>query len=100
MDEYAALFSTTNDDYIKERLTDVRDVAVRLSGHLTDVLRPEIGALDDPLILVAGELLPSQVVTLGDREVAGIVTESGGRTSHAAILATLRLDALEASKSE
>ncbi len=43
-----------------------------------------------PLILVANELLPSQVVTLGNREVAGIVTETGGRTSHAAILARSR----------
>jgi phosphotransferase system enzyme I (PtsI) len=90
MDEYAALFAKTEDDYIRERLTDVRDVAIRLSGHLTDVLKPHLGALRGPLILVAGELLPSQVVTLGDREVAGIVTESGGRTSHAAILARSR----------
>ena len=53
LDEYTALFASTNDDYIKERLADVRDVGIRLSGHLTDVLRPEIGALRDPLILVA-----------------------------------------------
>ena len=90
LDEYAALFASTNDEYIKERLSDVRDVAVRLSGHLSDVLQPELGALADPLILVAGELLPSQVVTLGTRQVAGIVTESGGGTSHAAILARSR----------
>ncbi|MEX0586902.1 MAG: phosphoenolpyruvate--protein phosphotransferase, partial [Pirellulales bacterium] len=90
LDEYAALFVSTNDDYIKERLADVRDVAIRLSGHLSDVLRPDVSALGDRLILVAGELLPSQVVTLGGREVAGIVTESGGRTSHAAILARSR----------
>lgn len=52
------------DDYIKERLADVRDVVIRLSGHLTDVLQPT-GALSGPLVLVASELLPSQVVTLG-----------------------------------
>lgn len=90
LDEYAALFARTDDEYIKERLADVRDVAIRLSGHLTEVLQPQLGALPGPLILVAGELLPSQVVTLGGREVAGIVTESGGRTSHAAILARSR----------
>ena len=39
---------------------------------------------------MADELLPSQVVTLGNREVAGIVTQTGGRTSHAAILARSR----------
>ncbi len=90
LDEYAALFESTRDEYIKERLSDVRDVVIRLSGHLTDVLQPQLSSLSGPLILVAGELLPSQVVTLGDREVAGIVTESGGRTSHAAILARSR----------
>ena len=47
-------------------------------------------ALPGPLIIVADELLPSQVVMLGNREVAGIVTQAGGRTSHAAILARSR----------
>ena len=88
--EYTALFSSTRDDYIKERLADVRDVVIRLSGHLSDVLQPQLEVLPGPLILVANELLPSQVVTLGNREVAGIVTESGGQTSHAAILARSR----------
>ena len=63
---------------------------IRLSGHLSDVLDPQLEALQGPLVLVANELLPSQVVTLGNREVAGIVTETGGQTSHAAILARSR----------
>lgn len=90
LDEYTALFSSTRDEYIKERLADVRDVVIRLSGHLSDVLEPQLAALRDPLILVANELLPSQVVTLGKREVMGVVTETGGQTSHAAILARSR----------
>jgi phosphoenolpyruvate-protein phosphotransferase (PTS system enzyme I) len=90
LEEYTTLFTATEDDYIKERLADVRDVVIRLSGHLSDVLQPQLHALPDPLILVANELLPSQVVTLGERQVAGIVTETGGRTSHAAILARSR----------
>jgi phosphotransferase system enzyme I (PtsI) len=90
LEEYTALFTSTKDDYIKERLADVRDVVIRLSGHLSEVLQPQLGALRGPLILVAKELLPSQVVTLGNREVAGIVTETGGQTSHAAILARSR----------
>jgi phosphotransferase system enzyme I (PtsI) len=90
LEEYTALFASTQDEYIKERLADVRDVVIRLSGHLTEVLQPQLAALPEPLILVVTELLPSQVVTLGSREVAGIVTETGGRTSHAAILARSR----------
>ncbi len=67
--EYTSLFAQTKDDYIKERLADVRDVVVRLSGHLSEVLHADAPAIDEPLILVADELLPSQVVMLGDREV-------------------------------
>ena len=45
LDEYAALFESTRDEYIKERLADVRDVVIRLSGHLTEVLQPQLAAL-------------------------------------------------------
>lgn len=90
LDDYTKLFSETKDEYLKERLADVRDVVVRLSGHLSDVLRAEPLPTDEPLILVADELLPSQVVMLGDHEVRAIVTQAGGPTSHAAILARSR----------
>jgi phosphotransferase system enzyme I (PtsI) len=87
LDEYTQLFTRTSDEYLKERLADVRDVVIRLSGHLSDVLAPYTDAVDGPIILIANELVPSHVVTLGTREVAGVVTQAGGRTSHAAILA-------------
>ena len=90
LDEYTALFTRMSDEYLRERLTDVRDVIIRLSGHLTDVLDSNVESIPGPLILVADELLPSQVVTLGNRDVAGIVTQAGGQTSHAAILARSR----------
>ena len=85
--EYTTLFAKTNDDYLKERVNDVRDVVIRLSGHLSDVLNPESPAMEGPLIIVTEELLPSQAVMLGDIEVRGIVTQSGSDTSHAAIIA-------------
>jgi len=90
LSEYASLFARTRDELLKERLADVRDVVVRLSGHLSDVLLPETSCLPDPLIVVADELLPSHVMTLGQREVSGVVTQAGGQTSHAAILARSR----------
>jgi phosphoenolpyruvate-protein phosphotransferase len=90
LQDYTELFSRTDDEYLRERLADVRDVVVRLSGHLSEVLEPEGGIPTGELVLIADELLPSQVVTLGDRKVAGIVTQSGSRTSHAAILARSR----------
>ncbi|MGE0609387.1 MAG: phosphoenolpyruvate--protein phosphotransferase [Pirellulales bacterium] len=90
LNEYTSLFARTKDEYLLERLADVRDVIIRLSGHLSEVLQPGAASITGPLILVVDELLPSQAVTLGDREVAGIVTQSGGQTSHAAILARSR----------
>jgi phosphotransferase system enzyme I (PtsI) len=90
MNEYTSLFARTKDEYLKERVNDVRDVVVRLSAHLTDVVRPETGVLPGPLIVVADELLPSQVVALGDIEVRAIVTQTGSQTSHAAIIARSR----------
>ena len=90
LDDYSALFARTKDEYLKERLSDVRDVFVRLSGHLSEVLHATDDALGGPLIVVADELLPSHVMTLGEREVSGVVTQSGGQTSHAAILARSR----------
>ncbi len=90
LNEYRSIFARTKDQYIKERLTDVRDVVVRLSAHLTDVLNPEEPAIKGPLIVAADELLPSQAVNLGEAEVAAIVTQSGSQTSHAAIIARSR----------
>jgi len=87
LQEYTALFERTEDAYIRERLTDVRDVILRISGHLSEVLHPEIETLPEPLIVVADELLPSHVVFLGDRKFVGIATQAGGQTSHAALLA-------------
>lgn len=85
--EYTAIFDRTHDEYLKQRLADVRDVILRLSEHLSPMLANDPAADSDRLIVVAQELLPSQVVALGGKRLAGIVTQSGGATSHAAILA-------------
>lgn len=90
LDEYSQILAKTHDEYIKEKITDVRDVIQRLSAHLTDVLKPESNVLTGPVIVVADELLPSQVVALGGLEVRGIITQAGSQTSHAAIIARSR----------
>jgi len=90
LNEYTSLFARTKDQYLKERLTDVRDVVVRVSAHLSDVLTADEPVVEGPLIIAADEILPSQAVALGDAEVAAIVTQSGSQTSHAAIIARSR----------
>jgi phosphotransferase system enzyme I (PtsI) len=96
INEYATRFARIEQDYFRERLNDVRDVISRVGAHLTRKKEPisngATGSHDgeDPVVLVAHEILPSQAMSLGDLPIAGIVTEVGGSTSHAAILARSR----------
>src|SRR5262245_35585326 len=87
LDEYTALFVQIPDDYIRERLSDVRDVVGRVMAHLTLQKCPECLKADEPVILAAPEILPSQAVMFERLPVVGIMTESGSTTGHAAILA-------------
>ena len=75
---------------MQERLNDVRDVIIRISSHLSEVLDVEANSLNGPMIVIADELLPSQAVALGEVDVKGIITQKGSQTSHAAIVARSR----------
>ena len=93
-DQYIALFDAIDDEYLKARAGDVRDIASRLLRLLASGA-PDTAALSNqvthPLpgqtILIAEELSPSDTVSLDPANVAGIATVRGGATSHAAILA-------------
>jgi phosphotransferase system enzyme I (PtsI) len=93
LQDYAATFARKEHDYFRERMADIRDVISRIGSHLslhnTQLAAPgDHGA--DPIVLVATEILPSQAMTLGSIAIGGIVTETGGGTSHAAILSRSR----------
>lgn len=90
LEHYRSVFEKAKDAYLRERFADIRDVVERLTSYLSDALKKDSGALDGPTIVIADELLPSQVVMLGDKPVHGIVTQAGGQTSHAAIVARSR----------
>lgn len=89
--DYSALFARIKDDYLKQRMADVRDCISRIQSHLsvTESGKPLIDE-SEPVILVADEILPSQAVSFGQLNVTGIVTQVGSVTSHAAILARSR----------
>jgi phosphoenolpyruvate-protein phosphotransferase (PTS system enzyme I) len=87
---YRTLLEKSGDDYLRERIADIRDVVERLTSYLSTALDKHSQSLAGPVIVVADELLPSQVVMLGDRPVNGIVTQAGSQTSHAAIVARSR----------
>jgi phosphotransferase system enzyme I (PtsI) len=87
LEEYAELFHHLPDGYLQERLADLRDVIGRIQAHLSPQAPTPGNGLSDPVILVAQEIFPSQALALDRRLVAGIVTERGSTTGHAAILA-------------
>ncbi len=87
LDEYTVLFAKIQDEYLKERMADIRDVVARIIGHLALHQVPHGLAGEEPIILVAPEILPSQALLLEKFRVVGILTEAGGSTGHAAILA-------------
>lgn len=87
LDEYTEIFSRIPDEYLRERMADLRDVVGRVATHLTDPGDHPALAADESVIIVASEILPSQALAFERLRVAGIVTETGGTTGHAAILA-------------
>ena len=87
IDEYKALFSHISDTYIQERMSDLRDVAGRILAELARQDNRPLLDVSEPVVLIAPEILPSQAMTLDRKLVAGIVTERGAATGHAAILA-------------
>ena len=90
LEEYTSILSRTKDQYLRERLNDVRDVVVRIGTHLSPISDPHQTELSGPVILVADELLPSQAVSFEGIDLHGIVTQAGSQTSHAAIIARSR----------
>ncbi len=88
-DKFASMFDLLDDDYMKERADDIRDVGNRLLKHLLGESEEVESAipLEAPYILVAKEVTPSGFVKLGPSNLLGIVTVMGGRTSHTAIMA-------------
>lgn len=87
LEEYAALFRQIPDAYLQERLTDLKDVIGRVLLQLSRDTQQTPVELKEPVILVAAEILPSQATLIDKRWVAGILSETGASTGHAAILA-------------
>ncbi|MHC5114213.1 MAG: phosphoenolpyruvate--protein phosphotransferase [Planctomycetota bacterium] len=85
--ELAAKFRAMGSEIFEQKASDVMDLDHRLLGKLVGQSRDRLAALEDRVILVAHELTTSQVASLDLTKVLGFVTDAGGRTSHAAIVA-------------
>ena len=93
-DNYAQMFSAMDDDYMRERAADVRDISERLLTILNGEETEAVDA-DEPKIIVAEDLAPSETVQLDKDKVLSFVTVKGSLNSHTAILArTMAIPAL------
>ena len=87
VEEIAAIFSMMDDEYMKERAADVKDVGKRLMAALKGMRLPDLGQMKEKAIVVARDLFPSDTVKINLDLVMGILTEEGGVTSHVSIIA-------------
>lgn len=86
-DMFVAMFESMDNEYMKERAADIRDVTKRVLSHLLGVQIVNPSMISEEVIIVAEDLTPSDTAQLNRQFVKGFTTDIGGRTSHSAIMA-------------
>ncbi len=86
IDEIQAAFSAIADPYLRERAIDIKDVGDQLLRHLMGLEGPAAEIGDEPYVLIAAEVTPSEILEFARGSLEGICLDSGGATSHVAIL--------------
>lgn len=86
-EKYTATLAAIDDDYLRERAADMRDVTARVMNNLLGHPQQELRNLTEPCIVVAEDIPPSLVATLDKTKVIGFATDVGSKTSHTAIMA-------------
>ncbi|MDF2548122.1 MAG: phosphoenolpyruvate--protein phosphotransferase [Anaerosolibacter sp.] len=87
IDTFVAIFESMDNEYMRERAADIKDVGQRIMMNLLGKEHPNLAKLKEPVVIVAHDLTPSDTAQLDRENVLGFVTEIGGRTSHSAIMA-------------
>ncbi|MFA5388361.1 MAG: phosphoenolpyruvate--protein phosphotransferase [Candidatus Omnitrophota bacterium] len=87
IEKYIKVFSRMNDEYLKERTSDIEDVGKRILKNLIGVQEKTLSDLKERVIVVAYDISPSETANMHKQNVIGFVTDIGGRTSHTAIMA-------------
>jgi phosphoenolpyruvate-protein phosphotransferase (PTS system enzyme I) len=83
----ARALEDSDDEYLKERAVDLLDIQSRILHHLMYIERTSLVDIEEEVVLIAQNLLPSEVLTMNKTFIKGIVLDAGGKTSHTAILA-------------
>ena len=95
IDGQATALEELDDEYLKERAADVRDIGKRLLRNILGLAIIDLSAIQDEVILVAADLTPSETAQRNLNKVLGFITDAGGRTSHTSIMArSLELPAI------
>jgi len=85
-DHFSSMFAEMDDDYMKERAADIRDISERVIANLNGENKSKV-VTDEPVIILADDLAPSETVQLDKSKVLGFATMYGSSNSHTAILA-------------
>lgn len=84
---FIGTFEAMDNEYMKERAADIRDVTKRVFNHLLGINAVSLSSINEEVILIAEDLTPSDTAQLNRTFVKGFATDIGGRTSHSAIMA-------------
>ena len=99
-DHFSSMFEEMDDDYMKERAADIRDISERVIANLSGENKSKV-VTDEPVIILADDLAPSETVQLEKDKVLSFVTVHGSVNSHTAILArTMGIPALVSTEME
>ena len=96
---FVEMFENMDNEYMRERAADIRDVTKRVMAHLLGVTFPNPALINEEVIVIANDLTPSDTAQLNRQFVKGFATDIGGRTSHSAIMArSLEIPAIVGTK--
>ncbi len=87
MKKYINVLSKTNDEYLRERVSDINDVGKRVLRNLLGTKKETLETLKEKVIIIAYDLSPSDTAIMHKRNVIAFTTDIGGKTSHTAIMA-------------
>lgn len=98
--QFITIFESMDNEYMRERAADIRDVSKRVLAHLLGVDLPNPSMIDESVVIIGNDLTPSDTAQLNKEFVQGFVTNIGGRTSHSAIMSrSLEIAAVVGTKS-
>ena len=98
--QFITIFESMDNEYLRERAADIRDVSKRVLAHLLGVELPNPSMIDESVVIIGNDLTPSDTAQLNKEFVQGFVTNIGGRTSHSAIMSrSLEIAAVVGTKS-